>query len=825
MQVDYTKTKKTRQDDVHKDRFFDWGYIGQFNTSKSRSYALVSNDKDNILDSTYYDQVAWSDTLVTFNTDAFGDLNPLASNYTSEYYNLSPTEPQTESQIEQGLGYVNGTRSNSLIVYGLWHNTGRKFNGFYNMDNSQFRVSGNFSADIKNHAIKAGFEWEKRDDRYWAISPIGLWKLAKQLTNQQITQLDTTSNLVSGPILVGSTVVSNPAYPVYSHPYIVDLESQSTFDKNLRAQLGVANDVWIDIDSYDPNTFSIDMFSADELLNFYSTGGFSYYGYDYKGKKLSGKPAFTLDALEKFYKGGVAGDKSDMDGTNKMRTVPSFTPVYTAGYIQDNFDIKDMKFNIGVRIDHFNANQPVLKDKYLLYEAYTIGEDLKFEHPSNLADNAVVYVDDSKNPTTALGYRIGDTWYNSLGVQITDPELIAKQTGSGTIQPYLKYPNEKTFLDSSSVSNVFEMYDKQTTFMPRIAFNFPISDRADFVAHYDVLTQRPPAYNRFDPTNYLYIQTVGGVLNNPALKPERTTDYEVGFRQVLSERKNASLMLSAFYREMRNMIQQVKVLDAYPKTYNSFDNIDFGTVKGFTVAYDLRRTGNVQMTASYTLQFAEGTGSASNTAGGVLESGQPNLRTTMPLDFDQRHAVVLNTDYRFGSGKDYRGPTASWAKMIFENFGGNVVFRVGSGLPYTRQKNVTSGNGDNSSAVIFTQNQRTSLKGKINGSNLPWQYRMDLRIDKNIPLTFGKGEDKGKVSNLNVYIQILNVLNTKNVINLYRYTGDADDDGYLSAPENQNGIQGQISEDAFRELYAAKMAHPDHYSIPRRIRIGVTLDF
>ncbi|MBI4930648.1 MAG: carboxypeptidase regulatory-like domain-containing protein [Bacteroidetes bacterium] len=823
LQVDYTKFKQTRQDDTHKDKLFNYGYIGQFITHKVPLYSKVIDTTAAPGMDTIYEQVAWSDTLVDFSTSTYGDLNPLSSNFTSQYYDLVPGNPKTLTDITAGYGLQNGERPRN--VYGIWYNSGRQYNGYYNMDNSQLRVTGNFSADVKNHAIQVGFEWEKRDDKYWSVAPIGLWGLMRQLANKQITQLDTLLVQNNDPsIMLTSGSVINPAYPVYTHPYIVDLASQSQFDKSLRKELGITdNQKWIDIDSYDPGTYSIDMFSADELLNDGSPY-VTYYGYDYKGEKLSGKSAFDMAALENFYK------EKDGDG-NHVRTIPSFQPVYTAGYIQDKFDIKDMKINVGIRIDHFNANQPVLADKYLLNEAYTISEDKSVfpanmsSHPANLPADAVVYVDDAKNPTAVLGYRAGDQWYNAQGVLISDPDVvIATPSSTGTIQPMLKYPNEK-FLDSSAVNKVFKMYDAQNTFMPRVAFAFPISDKANFFAHYDVLAQRPPAYLRFDPTDYLYIQTVGGLLNNPGLKPERTTDYEVGFTQVLDERQTSSLSLSAFYREMRDMIQQIKLIDAYPKSYNTFGNIDFGTVKGFTVAYDLRRTGGVQMTASYTLQFAEGTGSASNTAGGILESGQPNLRTTMPLDFDQRHAIVLNADYRFGSGKDYRGPNAKWAKMIFENFGGNLVFRAGSGLPYTRQKNVTSGNGDNSSAVLFTINQRTSLKGNINGSNLPWQNRVDLRLDKNIPLKWGGEGDKARISNLNVYVLVFNVLNTQNVMNLYRYTGDPMDDGYLQAPENQNSIAAATDPQSFKDLYNIKMANPTHYSIPRRIRIGITLDF
>ena len=448
----------------------------------------------------------------------------------------------------------------------------------------------------------------------------------RQLANKHITQLDTgVRNTVTGPILLtNGSVLTNPQSPVYAHPYIVNSAEQSQFDRSLREALGKGPDEWIDIDSYDPSVFDISMFSPDEL-------GTGRTGYTYDGKKLTGKTGYGLADLERYHR------EKDENG-NYTRILPSAKPVYMAGYIQDKFDIKDMKFNVGVRLDRFNANRPVQKDKYLThYEAYTVDDVNGFTHPANVSSDAVVYVDDAKNPSQVLGYRHEDTWYNALGVQISDPQIITPSTG--LIQPYLKYPGESKAIkfDSSSVENTFEMYNIQTTFMPRIAFAFPISDRASFFAHYDVLTQRPPV-----------------ITDNTSLKPERTTDYELGFSQVLNERKNAALTISAFYREMRDMVQLINVYGAYPAQYTTYGNIDFGTVKGFSIAYDLRRTNNVQMTAAYTLQFAEGTGSAATSAGGIIGSGQPNLRTTMPLDFDQRHAIVLNTDYRFGKGKDYK---------------------------------------------------------------------------------------------------------------------------------------------------------------------------
>jgi CarboxypepD_reg-like domain/TonB-dependent Receptor Plug Domain len=808
LQAAYTKYNEVQQDDSHKDNFFNYGYVGKFKTYKAPTFSKVTGANGNI----YYEQnAAPSDTAVTF--DPSNSPNPEGALYTSQYYDLVPGNPKTLTDIQSGLGIRNGDRPNS--PYNLWYNTGRQWNGYHNIDQQQVRFTGSFSADIKNHAVQLGFEYEKRDDRLSQVAPIPLWTQMRQLTNKQITQI----NLADSSLYTSN--YNGTGFAAYTHPYKFIESEQSQFDKSLRAKLNIAKDEWVDIDSYDPAIFSLSMFSPDELL---TPSLVKYYGYSYDGKRLSGKQGLTLNSLKAFYQG------KDVNG-NFSRIIPSFQPVYTSGYIQDKFDIKDVKFNIGLRLDRFDANQPVLQDKYLLYEARTVSDGLLFNTPgysipSNMGSDYVVYVDDIKNPTKVLGYRHGDQWYNKDGTAISSPNTITSKAG---IQPYLKYPGEQNLLDSSDINKVFKMYVPQLSIMPRIAFSFPISDKANFFAHYDVLTERPPGYLRFDPTSYQpnNIPTSTSPANNPALKPERTTDYEVGFTQTISERKNAALTLSAFYREMRDMVQVITVYGAYPNTYSTFGNIDFGTVKGLTVAYDLRRTNNVRMTASYTLQFADGTGSAANTAKNIISSDQPNLRTTMPLDFDQRHSIVVNLDYRFGSGKNYTGPRADWARIIFENFGGNIVFRSASGLPYSRQKKVSSGNGNGGNQVIFSQNDPTALKGKINGSNLPWQNRADLRLDKNITLNWKKaeGEAKGKSSNLNIYVQVLNILNSKNVLNLYRYTGDPTNDGYIDAPANQNSINDRLSPGSFRDLYSAKIANPSFFSIPRRIRLGLTLDF
>jgi hypothetical protein len=801
LQVGYTHYTQTVQDDDHKRDFFKYGYIGTYNTYRDKTYAFNENG---LMGPAFY-MSGFQDTLVTF-TPGFNGVvpNQYGANYTSQYYSLVPGNPTTLGLIQQGGGLLNGDRPEN--VYSLFYNTGRQYGGYSNVDQTQFRVFTNFSADIKNHAIQVGFEYEQRTERYWSVAPIGLWTLMRQLANFHLTQLD-----VNNPIYAFSA----NGYDFYDYNRAVDLGSQKWFDKQLREKIGAGANEFIDVDALDPNLFNINMFSADDLLNSGSSY-VTYYGYDIHGDKLKSNPSF-----DDFF------TKQDANG-NFSREIAPYQPIYVAGYIQDKFDFKDLKFNVGVRVDRFDANQKVLKDKYLLFDAKTIGEVDATEnpngsHPSNLSSTAVVYTNGNQNQNgDIVGYRDGDNWYDAQGVQISDPRVLADAAG-GTIHPYLLDPTQKTVSSKS-----FKDYDPQVTFMPRIAFAFPISDVANFFAHYDVLTQRPKSFQRLDPTDYYFIYNrQGNVLDNPNLKPERTTDYELGFTQTLTEKKNSAITLSAFYREMRDMIQIINVNQAYPISYLTYGNIDFGTVKGFSVAYDLRRSGGVQMTASYTLQFADGTGSSASGGYNLVSSGLPNLRSTIPLDFDQRHTIVTNFDYRFGSGKNYRGPV--WTKhkgeqnekglQLLQNVGANLVFRAGSGLPYTKQSNVTQ-------AAAFGIAQRSTLKGSPNGANLPWQYRVDLRIDKNFELAFGKGEgDKKKMANLNVYLQVLNVLNTKNIINVYRYTGNPGDDGYLASPGAQSAIYSQVNPQSYIDLYSIKMNSPGNYSIPRRIRLGVQFDF
>ncbi len=810
LQADYTNNKYTFVDSKHQFDYFNYGYVGEFNTYKAPIYSN-GTAIDSLNGIIYTGQMlnGWADTLYSFNPS---DLNPALVNYTDAYFDMfseyglnsymAPTmgvnfgvDASNDGVIRtaadlQGKGLINGELP--ADVYSLFGNHGALYNGAAKQENTQATFKASGSADIKSHEISFGFEYEQRKDYYWGIGPMGLWGLMRQQANKHILELDLSNPF---PVFDMDSIYQDTVN--YDRLFIQ--AEQSDFDRNLRVQLGLDPNGtdYIDIDSYDPSTYSLSLFSEDELLNSGSSLVY-YYGYDIYGNKPTSTPT-----LNSFFEDG------------SKRLIAPFNPIYTAGYIQDKFAIEDLIFNIGVRVDRYDANQKVLKDQHLLFSAYTVGADMELINstniPSTIGDDFVVYVDDVDNPSAIVGYRDNsdDSWYNADGLEISDPTLLAEAAG-GKIAPYLKNADaaKKGIVN---VEEAFEDYTPEVVFMPRIAFSFPISDEAQFFAHYDVLTQRPTS-NRIEPVDYLFMaDRVGATLNNPNLKPEKTIDYELGFAKTLSLR--SALKISAFYKEIRDLVQVTNVLSAYPAQYYTYGNIDFGTVKGMSINYDLRRTNNVQMTANYTLQFADGTGSSTTSGASLVETGQPNLRTTIPLSFDQRHAISTSVDYHYGEGKDYNGPVWFGSK-VFQNAGANMIMTAGSGTPYSKQSNITQEAADGI-------NDRSTLAGSLNGSRLPWQFRISAKINKELEI---KWSDK-KSSYLNLYVQVQNLLNAKNIMNVYRATGNPEDDGYLTSSAAQNSIESRNDPDAFRYLYSLAVNNPSNYSLPRMWKAGISLQF
>lgn len=812
-QASYENTSTHTRNARHGDNLFNYGYIGQFNRTflDENNANLYSYTNDLLIDGQAVNSYTYRGRTELPVTFVPGDLNPDAALYTSYLMSIKPDNVFTSMDYIAGN---NGLRNgdNPSTIYSMFSNFATAATQNNKRIDEQFRIATSFNTDIKDHALTVGFEFDQRTLRAYNINGLGLWTRMRQIANTHTEQLDK-----SKPIL--NTELSGLT-PYYYFNYEYQADKQTQFSESILQKLGKDKNYtgFINTDALDPSMLSVDMFSADDLLGLTDASNLvSYIGFTHDGKKIAEKSNVT-----KFL------EDRDANGRN-LFTIGAFKPIYSSVYIMDKFDFKDIKFLVGLRVDRYDANQQVLKDKYAVHELAKVSDLASLSNlpsgftesvPSNIAQDAAVYVAQNpsggKSPLSIKGYRSGDRWFNSEGAEISDPTLIASSDG----KPVPLYKDMANY-DKNMSSGAFTNYVAAINPMPRVAFSFPISDVANFFAHYDILTQRP--FNiAINPLDYYFLQasSTTPLLNNPNQKPQQTVDYELGFSQVLNERKSAKMEITAFYKENRNMINQRIVVGAYPKNYIIFDNIDFSTVKGISTVFDFRRSGGSRFNFNYTLQFAEGSGSNSNSGANLASSGQPNLRVLQPLDFDQRHSFVLNYDYRFGNDKDYRGPAFKNKKdktiRIFEDVGFNLSFLLGSGTPYTRWN----------TAVPLSGNARSSIVGQINGSSKPWNFRANLRIDKNIPLTWGKEDaENRKTANLNVYLQVLNLFNSRNVLNVYNYTGAPDDDGYLSSAQAQAALALANSVAAFSDMYTIRMNGPANYNTPRQIRIGLLFDF
>jgi outer membrane receptor protein involved in Fe transport len=341
-----------------------------------------------------------------------------------------------------------------------------------------------------------------------------------------------------------------------------------------------------------------------------------------------------------------------------------------------------------------------------------------------------------------------------------------------------------------------------TEVSPRIGFAFPVTDRTVFHLQYGKYVQ-PPPYNRTYITwHRLAANLTSGNYTtspNPSLEPVKTTSYEVGFEQQLG--MNASLDITAFYKEVRDQIQIRSLLGAAPTVYALFVNGDFGNTKGFSFDFQLRRTNRVSANINYTLQWANGTGSDPNTQFRIAWQNPGEHPTFVaPLDYDQRHTATVNVDFRT-LPKD--GPAIGNFYPLGA-LGLNIFYTYGSGMAYTPET---------PSTVVFgTGGSRFPVAG-INSGHKPATSTLNIRLDKKF--------DVGPVT-LNPYIWVLNLFNHMNVNTIYPATGLPDDDGWFSTPEGQRWAE---SNPVAAEWYHARIDDPGNYNAPRQIRIGLRIDY
>jgi hypothetical protein len=847
IQLIYQKDFNDRTNRVHQDNLFNYNYLGRFQSFNSQQYRLDSSVGG-------YRGLALQNRPQTDSIKFIpAGINPVLENYTKSIFADSRFKVGNASDIAGFGGLLNGDGVGN-VYGGLMDNIGDQNNLYTFRNADQINVNLEASFDIEQgakkgikqkdkitHNIQFGLGYEQRTTREFRMTPgagnvgaANLWRIMRLNANRQFADLDknnpifviggqnyTLQDLQNGTaeMSVFDTIKYNPLYTASLH---------SRFDKELRKKLnlpgGELNTTFLDIDNMDPSTFNIDMFEADDFFN-NGQDIVSYFGYDYKGNRIKRQPSFN----DFWTKKDARGDFE--------RPIGSFRPIYMFGYILDRFSYKDLNFNIGLRIDRYDANQKVLRDPYSLYgvrknsdlqpgtylTATSKADGSQAPQASAFDSDYVPYVNtNDADVPTIVGYRNGDVWYDPFGKEISDPTVLSGlYAGGNPIQPWLQDKTQKIKESNYKVDNAFEDFKPQISVSPRIKFSFPISEEALFYGNYDVITQQPSVASQVTPDDYFYLFERQGTISNANLKMERAVNYSLGYQQKLSSK--ASLTFEAYYRERRNQIQLQRLILAYPITYQTYGNRDFSSTTGTTVSLDFRRNGPLRVKIDYTLQFAEGTGSDASSQRSLLNTNQPNLRSVFPLNNDARHTLISRIDYRF-NGDNMRGPKVG-KYYPFENSGINLIARARSGEPYSKTALATlvEGGDFNGQPMI----------GSINGSRLPWNYELNLKLDKSLKIaTIGKKKDNegnsisgGRPFFVNFYVLVTNLLNTRNILGAYRFTGLGDDDGFLTSPQGIQYLSTLQFQESVQTLYQIRLLNPDNFNNPRRINLGLTFDF
>jgi outer membrane receptor protein involved in Fe transport len=369
-------------------------------------------------------------------------------------------------------------------------------------------------------------------------------------------------------------------------------------------------------------------------------------------------------------------------------------------------------------------------------------------------------------------------------------------------------PKSITFVDSLGVvaTSSLKKTPVSQQVSPRIGVSFPVSDKTVFHAQYGKFIQEAELIDSYAGMGLIdNIVSGGNYFQAPVgygLKPERTTQYELGFSQQIGE--NASFDITAFYKDITDQVQFRLILPqagAQNRSYYTLVNGDFSTSKGVEFRITLRRTDRIQAQINYTFGSAEGTGSASNSsAGSASDQHGYTANIPFPTSFSQENTGSINLDYRFVKGDG--GP-------ILERSGVNLLMQFGSGYPYTLETISQTNLGDARFQVPLEP---------IGYSTTPWTFDVDLRIDKTVT-----------IASLDAmfYIYVQNILNAQNADNVFIRTGDPANDGWLGTTQGQAYAANQSNPALYQNLYNAAFLgmNANNYMPPRQIRFGVKIDY
>jgi outer membrane receptor protein involved in Fe transport len=318
-------------------------------------------------------------------------------------------------------------------------------------------------------------------------------------------------------------------------------------------------------------------------------------------------------------------------------------------------------------------------------------------------------------------------------------------------------------------TSVVESRPKQQ-WSPRLGVAHPISDRTSLHFSYGRFFQNPDYLRLFEDSQY-DVSVREPIFGQPDLDAERTTAYEVGVSHQFTDALSGSF--TAAYKDVLGLVGTQYF---YPFAggryvgYTLYVNEAYANIKSFEVRLNMRRTGYVGGMLAYTYSVARGSASSEQ------EDYPGTTQSTLlyPLNWDRTHMFNLNVLVGIPEG----GGVSILGAHPLENTTWDVLVKASSGEPYT-------------------PSSRRSTYIPKNSARLPASFSVDLEASKawNIaPFSF------------EVFCEVLNLTNAKNVIYVWSDTGEPD-----------------VTRDGGHSL--EYMRDPSNYGPPRRMRLGARLKF
>ncbi len=304
------------------------------------------------------------------------------------------------------------------------------------------------------------------------------------------------------------------------------------------------------------------------------------------------------------------------------------------------------------------------------------------------------------------------------------------------------------------------------SFAPRLGVSYPISTTAALFFAYGHFYQLPGLGQIFTNSDYSILERLQaggisyGVLGNPDIKPERTIQYEFGYKHEISE--FLGMDISIFYKDIRDLLGVEFITTYSVSEYARLTNVDFGNVTGFTIAFDQRKIGLLSTSIDYTYQRAQGNSSDPRETATRASAGQDPRPRQVALGWDQRHTLNLTVMLQDEN-----------------NFSISTIMKYGSGQPYT--PTIGSGFG-----AELEENSSRKQNAVI----------VDMRAEKYVSI-FG--------AKMTVFARVFNLFDARfNNGFVFSDTGSPD---YSLTPSVDVGT----------------LINPQRYFPPRRIEIGFSL--